>query len=99
MDYNLSELVNSDKDIELPQIVERLSSEREYRRLMRSIIRDARQAIVDDVLPTYALSISDGAMITDGFFTTASDLVASLKEKMRVAALRVSLSASMLINS
>ena len=99
MDYNLSELVDSDKDIELPQIVERLSSEREYRRLMRSIIRDARQAIVDDVLPTYALSISDGAMITDGFFTTASDLVASLKEKMRVAALRVSLSASMLINS
>lgn len=99
MDYNLSELVDSDKDIELPQIVERLSSEREYRRLMRSIIRDARQAIVDDVLPTYALSISDGAMMTDGFFTTASDLVASLKEKMRVAALRVSLSASMLINS
>ena len=99
MDYNLSELVDSDKDIELPQIVERLSSEREYRRLMRSIIRDARQAIVDDVLPTYAMSISDGAMITDGFFTTASDLVASLREKMRVAALRVSLSASMLINS
>lgn len=99
MDYNLSELVGSDKDIELPQIVERLSSEREYRRLMRSIIRDARQAIVDDVLPTYALSISDGAMITDGFFASASDLVSSLKEKMRVAALRVSLSASILINS
>lgn len=99
MDYNLSELVNSDKDIELPAIVERLSSEREYRRLMRSIIRDARQAIIDDVLPTYALSISDSAMITDGFFTTAADLVASLKEKMRVAALRVSLSASILINS
>lgn len=99
MNYNLSELVNSKKDIVLPQMVERLSSEREYRRLMRSIIRDARQAIVDDVLPTYALSISDGAMITDGFFTTASDLVASLKEKMRVAALRVSLSASILINS
>lgn len=99
MDYKLSELVDSDKDIELPQIVERLSSEREYRRLMRSIIRDARQAIVDDVLPTYALSISDGAMIADGFFTSAADLVASLKEKMRVAALRVSLSAGILINS
>lgn len=99
MDYNLSELVDSDKDIELPQIVERLSSEREYRRLMRSIIRDARQAIVNDVLPTYALSISDGAMIADGFFTSAADLVASLKEKMRVAALRVSLSAGILINS
>lgn len=99
MNYNLSELVNNDKDIELPAIVERLSSEREYRRLMRSIIRDARQAIVDDVLPTYALSISDGAMITDGFFTSASDLVASLKEKMRVATLRVTLSASLLINS
>lgn len=99
MDYNLSELVNNDKDIELPAIVERLSSQREYQRLLRSIVRDARQAIVDDVLPTYALSISDGAMITDGFFTSAADLVASLKEKMRVAALRVALSASILINS
>lgn len=99
MKYNLSELVNSDKDIELPSIVERLSSEREYRRLMRSIIRDARQAIVDDILPTYALSISDGVMVTDGFFTTAADLVSSLKDKMRVAALRVSLSAAILINS
>ena len=99
MNYNLSELVNSDKDIELPAIVERLSSQREYQRLLRSIVRDARQAIVDDVLPTYALSISDGVMITDGFFTSAADLVASLKEKMRVAALRVTLSASILINS
>lgn len=99
MNYNLFELVNSDKDIELPSIVERLSSEREYRRLMRTIIRDARQVIIDDILPTYALSISDGAMITDGFFTTAADLVSSLKEKMRVAALRVALSASILINS
>lgn len=99
MNYNLSELVNSDKDIELPAIVERLSSQREYQRLLRSIVRDARQVVVDDVLPTYALSISDGAMITDGFFTSAVNLVASLKEKMRVAALRVALSASILINS
>lgn len=99
MDYNLSELVNSEKDIGLPAIVERLSSQREYRKLLRSIVRDARQSIIDDVLPTYALSISDGAMITDGFFTSAADLVASLKEKMRVAALRVTLSASILINS
>ena len=99
MNYNLSELVNSDKDIELPAIVERLSSQREYQRLLRSIVRDARRAIVEDVLPTYALSISDSAMITDGFFTSAADLVASLKEKMRVATLRVTLSASILINS
>lgn len=99
INYNLSELIGNDKDIELPAIVERLSSEREYRRLMRTIIRDARQSIIDDVLPTYALSISDGAMITDGFFTSAADLVVSLREKMRVAALRVSLSASILINS
>ena len=97
MHYNLSKLVNSKKDIELPAIVERLSSEREYRRLLRSIVSDARQVIVSDILPTYALSISDGAMITDGFFTSASDLVASLKEKMRLAAINVSLSASLLI--
>lgn len=99
MNYNLSELVNNDKDIELPSIVERLSSEREYRKLLRSIVRDARQSIIDDVLPTYALSISDGAMITDGFFTTAADLVASLKEKLRVSALSAVLNASILINS
>lgn len=99
MNYNLSELVDSDKDIELPPVVERLSSQRTYQKLLRSIVRDARQTIIDDVLPAYALSVSDSAMVTDGFFTTAADLVASLKEKMRVAALRVSLSASILINS
>lgn len=99
INYKLSELIGNDKDIELPAIVERLASQREYQRLLRSVVRDARQSIIDDVLPTYALSISDGAMITDGFFTSAADLVASLKEKMRVAALRVSLSASILINS
>lgn len=97
INYNLSELIGNDKDIELPAIVERLSSEREYRRLMRTIIRDARQSIIDDVLPTYALSISDSVMVTDGFFTTAADLVASLREKLRVSALRVALSASTLI--
>ena len=99
MDYNLSELVDSDKDIELPIITERLSSEREYRKLLRRIIKAAGRSIRDDLLPMYVLSISDSAMITDGFFASAKELVARTADKVRAAAQSAVLSASILINS
>ena len=75
MNYDLSKLTGA-SDIELPFIAERLSSERAYQKVMRRLIVSIKQAVIDDVLPTYRLYIADGI----------TDLLGSFAAKVKQAA-------------
>ena len=68
MNYDLAKLTNG-QGTELPFIAERLSSERAYQKFIRSLIVSIKQAVIDDVLPTYHLYIADGITDLLGRFT------------------------------
>lgn len=71
MNYNLSELADSSVDIPLPQIVERLGTQREYRKNLRKILKDTGVAISDSLLRLYALSYEQDSSYSEEILLAA----------------------------
>lgn len=65
MDYNLSDLISSGKDIPLPQIVERLGTQREYRRELRKILMETGAAVNEALLVHYASAYEEEDTISE----------------------------------
>lgn len=53
MDYNLQDIVKSKKDISLPRLVERVGTTREYRRLLRNMLKDLSYDLAAPLMYAY----------------------------------------------
>lgn len=61
VEYNLSQLTQSDKDILLPIIIERLKTRLGYRRELNKILKETGEVVTDRLLALYALSLENDA--------------------------------------
>lgn len=57
--YDIAELIKNTKRIYLPRLVERLSSQRKYRKILRELLRDTGSEVAKTLLPIYAAHLAD----------------------------------------
>lgn len=61
--YDLAKLIDDNKDIPLPKIIERLSSQRQYQKALRKILKQTGDEVRNSLLVLYAQSLQDDSDI------------------------------------
>ncbi|PAT63940.1 hypothetical protein CIK80_02175 [Psychrobacter sp. JB193] len=71
MNYNLSDLIGKAKDIKLPRMVERLTSQRTYQKILRRMLKETGSEINKTLLAVYAESLNEDSTIETAIITYA----------------------------
>ncbi len=71
INYNLSELIDKVKGVKLPRIVERLATERTYKKIVRRVLKETGREINKTLLAVYAESLNEDSTIETAIITYA----------------------------
>lgn len=89
--YDLAELINSASDAELPRIVERLSTEREYKKIIRKMLRETGGDINRTLLVQYVEQMENDDLTTEAlmlavFWTLSQATATAISEASALVA-------------